>query len=59
LPVNSLAPMLPGWAWFNYWVWSFRGTQSHEKYVYNADGLQLGAIAITGSCAPMDIEGQY
>ena len=35
------------------------GTQSHEKYVYSADGLQLGAILITASCAPIGIEGQY
>ncbi|KAJ6009221.1 hypothetical protein N7499_005358 [Penicillium canescens] len=54
LPVYSLAPLLPRRALFNYWV-----TQSHEEYVYSADGIRLGAIAITGSCAPIGIKSQY
>lgn len=34
------------------------GTQSQEKFVYNADGLQLGAIALVGTCIPIGDEAQ-
>jgi hypothetical protein len=48
-----------GRSWFNYWVWSFRGYSVPRKVnVYNADGLQLGAIVITGSCTPIGIKAQ-
>ncbi|KAJ5326292.1 hypothetical protein MYU51_010379 [Penicillium brevicompactum] len=29
------------------------GTRSQQKSIYNADGVELGAIAMTGACLPI------